>query len=431
LRSRAGLPYGAGQRTAGRSTTVPRILGPLLGATALAVLGAGVASAATEVRVIATEYSAATGAIFEGMAKDFEAANPDIDVKIEVVSWDNLPQRLTTDIAGGTAPDISIIGTRSLLDYVQQDIAEPLDGYVTPEFRARFIEAFLSPSTIDGKLYGLPVAASARAMYYNKDLLQKAGVTSPPATWDEVVAAAQKVKALGPDTYGLAIQGKEVETDAYWYYALWTHGGELVEGGKSGIASEAGVKAATLYKAMIDQGLSQPDPTGYNRQDTDRLFKQGKVAMVLSGPWMRGQIATEAPGLDYGIAPIPQGTTKATYGVTDSIIMFKTSRVKDAAWKFLQDAAFSEKWRREFTLKEGFLPVTKAEAADPHFANDPQLKILTDLLPTAKFAPLIPNWEQMADATAGALQRIYLGQAAPEAALKEAAATIDGLIQQQ
>jgi multiple sugar transport system substrate-binding protein len=411
--------------------TVPRILGPLLGAAALAALGStGAASAATEVRVIAAEYSAATGAIFEGMAQDFEAANPDIDVKVEVVSWDNLQQRLTTDIAGGTAPDVAIIGTRWLVDYVQQDIAEPLDGYVTPEFRARFIEAFLGPSTIEGKLYGLPVAASARAMYYNKALLQRAGVASPPATWDEVAAAAQKVKALGPDTYGLAIQGKEIETDAYWYYALWTHGGELIHDGKSGIASEAGVRAATLYKSMIDQGLSQPDPTAYNRQDVERLFKQGKAAMALSGPWLRGQLATEAPGLDYGIAPIPTGTAKATYGVTDSIMMFRSSQAKDAAWKFLQDAAFSEKWRREFTLKEGFLPVTKAEAADPHFVNDPQLKTLTDLLPVAKFAPLIPNWEQMADTTAGALQRIYLGQAQPEAALKEAAAAIDGLIRQ-
>ncbi len=292
--------------------------------------------------------------------------------------------------------------------------------------------AFSASRTARPTATSSPMSASmARAMYYNKALLQKAGVASPPQTWEELEAAARKVKALGDGSYDLAIQGKEIETDAYWYYALWTHGGELVQGGKSGIASDAGVKAATLYKRLIDEGLSQPDPTGYNRQDVERLFKQGKAAVVLSGPWLRGQIKTEAPGLDYAIAPIPQGTAKATYGVTDSIMVFKSSKAKQEAWKFLSDTAFSEKWRREFTLKEGFLPVTKAEAADPHFVNDPQLKTLTDLLPVAKFAPLIPNWEQMADTTAGALQRIYLGQAQPEAALKEAAATIDGLMQQQ
>jgi multiple sugar transport system substrate-binding protein len=418
----------AAQEIGGR-IVMTRTLKALMGAVALAALGAGTATAA-DLRVTVAYYSAETGPIFEGMAKDFEAANPDVDVKIEVVQWDNLQQRLTTDIAGGTAPDIAIIGTRWLVDYVQQDIAEPLDGYITPDFKARFIEKFLEPSVLEGKTYGLPVAASARAMYYNKDLLQKAGVAQPPKTWDELVAAAEKVKALGPDTYGFALQGKEIETDAYWYYALWTHGGELLENGKSGIAGEAGVKAANLYKSMLDAGLTEPDPTAYNRQDIERLFKTGKVAMILSGPWLRGQIKTEAPDLNYDIASIPEGSAKATYGVTDSIMIFKSSQMKDVAWKFLSEAAFTDKWRREFTLKEGFLPVFKSVAADPHFANDPQLKAFTDMLPNAKFAPLIPNWEQMADTTAGALQKIYLGQVQPDAALKEAASQIDALIQQ-
>ena len=133
------------------------------------------AEAKTQLRVVVAYYSAATQGIFEGMAKDFSAAHPDVDVQIEVVQWDNLEQRLTTDIAGGTAPDLAMIGTRWLVDFIKNDVAEPLDSYLTPEFKARFLENFLGPSTISGKLYGLPVAAfTARAMYYNKDLLAKA-----------------------------------------------------------------------------------------------------------------------------------------------------------------------------------------------------------------------------------------------------------------
>lgn len=410
------------------------LLGAITGAAALAALGAGEAAAAaaaakTDLRVVVAYYSAETGPIFEGMAADFEAANPDVDVKVEVVQWDNLQQRLTTDIAGGTAPDVAIIGTRWLVDYAGEGIAEPLDEYLTPEFESRFIETFLAPSVIEGKTYGLPVAASARAMYYNKALLQRAGVAEPPKTWEELEAAARKVKDLGDGSVGLALQGKEIETDAYWYYALWSHGGELMEGGKSGVAGPAALKAATLYKRLIDEGLTQPDPTGYNRQDIERLFKQGKAAMILSGPWLRGQIKTEAPDLDYAVAPLPQGTTRATYGVTDTIMVFADSEVKPTAWKFLSETAFSDKWRAEFTVKEGFLPVLKSEARLPQIAGDPQLAAFVDLLPNAKFAPLIPNWEQIADTTAGALQTIYLGQAQPEAALKEAAAKIDGLMQ--
>ncbi|WP_035830553.1 extracellular solute-binding protein [Kaistia adipata] len=402
-----------------------RVLGLLAGAAVL--LGATTASRAETLNVVVAYYSAATQGVFEGMAKDFMEKNPGNEVKIEVIQWDNLQQRLTTDIAGGTTPDIAMIGTRWLVDYVKNDIAEPME--LTPEFKAGFIEAFLSPSTFDGKLYGLPVAASARAMYYNKDLLAKAGVNEPPKNWDGVVDTARKIKALGSDAYGFALQGKEIETDAYWYYSLWTHGGELLTDGKSGVSSPAAVKALTLYKSMIDEGLTEPDPTGLNRQDIERLFKQGRIGMILTGPWLRGQIKEEAPTLNYAIAPIPEGEAKATYGVTDTLMVFKSSSKKELAMKFLTETAFSPKWRIEFSTKEGFLPVMKEEAAAPIFADDPQLRAFTDMLPYARFAPLITNWEQMVDVVIAALQKVYIGQAEPEPALKDAAAQIDGLIQ--
>ena len=63
---------------------------------------------------------------------------------------------------------------------------------ITTNSKGRFIDTFLSPSVMDGKTYGLPIAASARAMYYNKDLFEKAGSTRPPATWDELKAAAAR-----------------------------------------------------------------------------------------------------------------------------------------------------------------------------------------------------------------------------------------------
>ena len=132
------------------------------------------------------------------------------------------------------------------------------------------------------------------------------------------------------------MQGKEIETDAFWYYSLWTHGGDIIVDGKSGVASPQAIAALTLYKSMIDEGLTEPDPTGLNRQDIERLFKQGRIGMILTGPWLRGQIKTDAPDLNYAIAPIPAGSAKATYGVTDTLMVFKSSSQKDLAWKFLE-----------------------------------------------------------------------------------------------
>jgi multiple sugar transport system substrate-binding protein len=400
------------------------------GAVAAALLSATALANAQTLRVTVAEYSSKTGPYFEKAATAFEEANPGTDVQIEVVPWDVLLQKLTTDISGGANADLSIIGTRWLLDFVEQGIAAPLDEYMTDEFRARFIPVFLEPSVMDGQTYGLPVAASARAMYYNKTLFEQAGVEQVPDTWEELAEAAKKISALGDDIAGFGMQGKEIETDVYFYYAFWAHGGDLVEeDGTSGLDTEAGYQAAALYKSLIDEGATQPGVTSYNREDVQNLFKQGKVGMMITAPFLSGQIRDEAPDLEYGVAPIPAGPggDRGTYGVTDSIIMFENSENKDVAWQFL-DMIFTTEWRQEFTSGEGFLPVNQEVAAMPEFADDPDLKEFTALLPEARFAPVIPGWEEIAEITSNAVQTIYLGQAEPQAALDQAAQQINGIL---
>jgi multiple sugar transport system substrate-binding protein len=388
---------------------------------ALALCGLATTSpaCAETVRMTVSYYSAATGPYFEKMAAAFHAANPDIDVKIEVVNWDSLLQKLRTDISGGVNSDISIIGTRWLLDFVKDGLAEPLDGYMSPEFKNRFIGQFLGPSQIGGKTYGLPIAASARAMFYNKAMLTEAGFPDGPKTWDDVVAAARKIKAAGSSGFGLMAKGTEV--DVYYYYALWSYGGDVVgPDGKAAFDSPAGVKALTLYKSLVDQGLTEPGVTNYTRTDLQELFKQGRVGMIISLPFMINQIAKEVPNLDYGIVPVPAGTTRSTYAVTDSVVMFSNSKVKQAAWKFL-DFLFTKDARLAFNKAEGFLPTTQADAADPYFADNKRLKVFVDLLPTAHFAPTVTGWEDTAKAVTDAVQSVYLDNATPEAALKQAA----------
>lgn len=387
--------------------------------TAALALPGGAAWSQDVVRVTAAYYSAQSGPYFEKMAKEFEAANPDVDIQIEVVNWDNMQQKLTTDIAGGTNADLALIGTRWLVEYVENDLVEPLDDKMDDAFRKRFIGTFLSPGQIEGVTYGLPIAASARAMYYNKDMFEKAGIKDTPKTWDDVKTAAAAIKSAGG--YGYGLQGKEIETDVYFYYPFWSYGGELLTAeGTSGVASDAGVKALSLYKSFIDEGLTQPGPTGHSREDVQNQFKQGRIGMMITAPFLINQIKDEAPNLKYGVIPVPSGTQSATYAVTDSIVMFKNAKSKEVAWKFL-DFLFTAQPRIEFTKQEGFLPTTTAEAADPYFADNEQLKVFVDLLPNAKFAPLIANWEGMAAAVSRHVQAVYLGKEEPKAALDAAA----------
>ncbi|WP_374339505.1 ABC transporter substrate-binding protein [Leeia sp.] len=380
------------------------------------VLGA-VAAQADTLRFTVAYYSPATQPYFEKMARQFESTHPGHRIKIEMAGWDGLQKKLQVDLEQGRNADIAIVGTRWLLDYVKHDQLEPLDRYMGSEFEGRFIGTFLEPSQIDNKTWGLPIAASARAMYYNKRLLSQAGFPDGPKTWDDVVTASRKIKAGGG--YGFGLQGKDIETDIYWYYALWSFGGEVVVGKWPTFANTPGVKAATLYKQMIDEGLTQPNVTQYSREDVGNLFKKGNLGMVISAPFLINQLKAEAPGMQYGIAPIPTQQRGATYAVTDSVVMFRNARNKALAWQFL-DFLFTKEPRIGFTAGEGFLPTTKDEASAPYFTGNPRLQTFVKLLPYAKFAPTVTGWEDTAKAVSDAMQAIYTGKAEPAAALKQA-----------
>ncbi len=401
----------------GKKRTVLRNALYLSASTILIAINSGNAMAET-VRIAVAHYSDQTLPYFERMAKDFNKANPSITIRVEEVNWDNLQQKLQTDIVGGINPDLSIVATRWLLDLAKDDVIEPLDARMTPAFKDKFIGAFINSGKVAGKTYGLPISASARGLFYNKTMLEKAGYPNGPKTWDDVIAASKKIKANG--AYGFGIQGKEIETEIYWFYSLWTHGGEVLDAnGKAVFDSASGIKAASIYKSLIDQGLTQPGVTSNSREDVQNLFKQGRLGMVITAPFLVKQILKEKPTLQYGVTAIPQGTTAATFATTDSIVMFKNSKVKTAAWQFCE-FLFNKGPRVTFTSGEGFLPTTREEAADPIF-NDAVTQSFISFLPSAHFAPVVSGWEDLSKIVANAMQAVYLGKAQPEAALKAAA----------
>ncbi len=398
-------------------------------AAAASVLALAASAAVADIRVTVAEYSSLTGPFFNDAAAAFEAETG-TTVNIEVVPWDVLFQKLTTDISGGANADLSIIGTRWLIDFASEDLVQPLDDLISDDLRERFVPAFLEPSVMDGQLLGLPVAASARAMYYNTDLMEQAGVEEVPQNWEELAAAAEKISALGEDIYGYGLQGAEIETDVYYYYALWSYGGDLItDEGTSGLGTQAAIDAANMYQNLIASGVTQPGVTSYSREDVQNLFKQGRVGFMITAPFLATQIANEAPDLNYGVAAIPAGPDgdRGTYGVTDSIIMFANSPNQEEAAAFL-DFVFGHDWRVRFDSGEGFLPVTSSVAEDPAFADDPVLSVFTSLLPTARFAPTISGWEEIAAIASDAMQTIYLGQGDVESTLAGAAERINAIL---
>ncbi|WIY25795.1 ABC transporter substrate-binding protein [Parasedimentitalea psychrophila] len=403
------------------------------GSTALCTLAlsfalTGQAMSAETVRVRFAEYSSNTEAHFQEVAAKFNASQSDIVVEIETLPWPEMQQQLITDISAGTAPDISHMATRWMAGFAVDGVLAPIEGLMSDDFADSFVPTYLDLQKQEGHTWGLPIAASARGLFVNNELLAKAGIDAAPSTWDEAYDAAIKIAALDDAIYGIGIQGNDLDVEGYWFYSLWTHGGEVITAdGKSGLASEAAIAATNNYVRFIEGGATQPGVAGSSREDLQNLFAAGKLGMVLSGPWLNKQLADEAPDVSYGISAVPTATEAATYGVTDTISVLESSEVKEEAVAFLE-YMFNDENRLEFGKIEGFVPVLKSMAAEPFFTEDPNMAVFLEMGPVAKFAPLVPNWEEMAESLASALSVAYSGDTPASESLKAAAAKMDELL---
>ena len=157
------------------------------------------------------------------------------------------------------------------------------------------------------------------------------------------------------------------------------------------------------------------------------MFKGGKLAMMITGPWFWGMLDKQAPDLEYGIAPIPARKQQVTMAVTDNLILMKACRDKGAAWKFVEHfyrPELREEWARTF----GMLPELKAVAESEFITSSPQWTKFMELLPTGKFVPLHPRWTAIADEIVTGVQQALMGRKSPQAALDDAAQRVDRVI---
>jgi multiple sugar transport system substrate-binding protein len=393
---------------------------------AAAVFALGLARAqAADLRFTAGEYSGFTRPFLERVARDYEALHPGTHIQIEVIPWDSYLQKLTTDISSGDQPDLAIVPTIWVSDLASDGLLEPLDALATSEFKSKFIPAFLTPTTVNGRLLGLPAAASARAMVVNTDLLQRAGAPEPK-TWDALVTAARLVAAL-PNTYGFGLPGKEVEVDTYFYYVLWALGGEILKDGRSGLAAHEAIRAATLYMSLINEKATEPSPTAHSREDVFKLFKEGRIGIIFTYPMLIPQLKAEAPGLRYAVMPFPVETKPVTLGVTDVLTLSSAAKNKPVAWDFMQ-FLYGENYRAEFDRAEGLLPVTVSAAASSYYKDNPDIAAFAAGLAYARFVPTIKGWSEISEITVRALQTMYLGQQTPTKAMTDAARQIDEVL---
>ncbi len=383
----------------------------------------------TEVRFLAMEYDTNTRPFMDKLETQFEQANPDIDLRVEVIDWDAGQSKLSTLISAENAPDLANIATKWLPELVNLDVVHPLDDFVSDEMRERFVPKTLRGASYDGKLYGLPIAVSTRALYCNTALLHEVGA-EVPSTWQELLEAARVCSDPDNGVYGFGIQGAKTETDIYFYYFLWANGGTVLSEDhlKASFNSPEGVEALQFMVDLIHkEKVTEPDTTAYDREDLQELFKGGRLAMFITGPWFWGMLEKDVPNLEYELAPIPAQKEQVTMAVTDNLIMFKSCQDKEAAWKFIE-FFYDPKLRLEWAETFGMLPELKEVAESDYITDSEQWSLLMSLLPSGRFVPLHPRWGTISDEVRLAMEEAQLQSKSPEEALNAAAERVNAVL---
>ncbi|HZG56230.1 sugar ABC transporter substrate-binding protein [Paenibacillus sp.] len=280
----------------------------------------------------------------KGKIAEFNAANPDIEVEY-VVKTEDYNQAIDLSFASAQSPDILRVKENTIQTFYKKGYLESLDGYLSEEQKAKF-PILDNLNRFDGKIYSLPNYGSTMRLVYNKDLFEKAGISKPPATLDEMVEVAKKLTEAGKDSgaYGFALNFKSpasaIDRSARVITEANGYGGYGFDF-KTGRFDVSGFKPAIeAFKQMVDDGSTLP---GMESLDIDPLraqFAEGKIGMYISYSAEPGVYKNQFPAkIEWAAAPVPttDGTVKGATGFLGGqwLGISSESKHKEEAWKFL------------------------------------------------------------------------------------------------
>lgn len=350
------------------------------------------------------------GTKLKTLADDFMKEYPDVKVSVTPVDWGQAVTKLQTAIGGKQTPDVSQMGTDMMGQFAQTGALEPVPSTID---QSAYFESAWNTGVVDGTAYGVPWYVETRALYWRKDLAEKAGLTKAPTTWQELTDAAKALQAKGGAKYGIALGPKN------WQELLpfvWSAGGDITDGnGNFTFDSQPFVDALTYYDSFFEQGLTPKNvPEGF---DITPAFVAGTHPMFFSGPWHLSLI-DEAGGADlkgkWEVAPMPgkdSGPGTSFIGGSN-LVVFKDSPNKDAAWAFVQYLSRPEvqaTWYQTVTD----LPAVKAGWDQEALKADERVNVFRTQLDTTKAQPAIPTWSEISTAINDEMEKVTTGNEAP------------------
>jgi sn-glycerol 3-phosphate transport system substrate-binding protein len=342
-------------------------------ALALAVLGGTVAHAAVELNMY---YPVAVGGpitkVIDDMIAEFEKANPDIKVKaVYAGNYDDTRVKALAAFKANQPVQLSVLFSIDVFELIDQDVIVPLDEFATSaedkQWLASFYPALMENSKAKGKMWGIPFQRSTIVMYHNKDAFKEAGLdpNKPPATWDEMVATAQKLTkkdASGNVTrWGVHIPSTGY---AYWMFqALCIQNGQVLmnqDGNKTNFDHPDVIEALQYWRDLAAKHKVMPEGTidwGTLRQK----FLEGATAMM----WhTTGNLTAVKEGakFDFGVSMLPAKKRRGSPTGGGNFYIFKKASAEErkAALKFIKFMTAPELTAR-WSIATGYV-ATRADA---------------------------------------------------------------------
>ncbi len=346
----------------------------LVTAAIFTALMTGTALADTTLKLVEVITSPERTETLKGIVSKFEAANPGTKVEIISLPWSEAFQKFATMVSAGDVPDVMEMPDTWLSLYANNGMLESLEPYLAKwEHTAGLSERTLELGRdVKDTAYMLPYGFYLRAMFYNKKLLEQAGVKEPPKTLDEFADASKKVAAL-PGKSGYCLRGGPGGLNGWVMFGASMAGSNefFTKDGTSTFDSPGWVKGLTYVIDLYKNGLAPKDSVNWGFNEIVAGFYSGTCAFLDQDPDALIAIAQRMKPEDFGVMTMPKGPdgkTFPTIGFAGWSMMSKSEN-KDLSWKLIETLEGPE-GNIEWNKKTGALPVHKSAEKDPFYASE-------------------------------------------------------------
>lgn len=356
---------------------------------------------------------------FYDMVQNFEQEHPNIRLEFEAIPWDHVTSIFTNKTMAGDPPDITFLPNGPQFKLARAGYLYPLDNF---DFDwSDYNENILHQNMmVDDHVYLVPNYTVPFVLFYNKAMLEAAGIESPPETWDEMIAAAKKLTRDTDgdgdiDVWGFGQPASSVHPPFVFQTVevlVWLLGGDVAKDGRALLDTPEMRQAVQLYVDLVYEHEVMPRAVATWDKEYMSLFHDGRFAMSIRGA-EEYVPAVDAIGDDAGITRVPtpeRGDPHYTWIEIWGFVMSKRAgeTKPEAAWAFLEEFASPETFLLAAEFQKG-LPTRSSVAEHPIYQNDPTLAFLADYVVEAGRAdPYIQEFNAWSDILARTVEGAVL-----------------------